>query len=82
MTGTSLVLKVYAWPKLVLEEPEAPEREVQGLAWAGQAGLLAPEVVAADVTGQVVDVPAVLMERVPGRAQASPPITKLAALSE
>ena len=70
----------YLWPKFRENEPEAPQREAEALAWARAAGLPVPEVIAADPTGAVAGVPALLLELVPGRAQSSPPIQALAEL--
>lgn len=73
-----MVLRAYAWPGFLLDEPDAPQREVDALGWASRAGLPAPAVIAFDPTGADVGVPAVLMERLSGRAQTRPPTARLA----
>jgi Ser/Thr protein kinase RdoA (MazF antagonist) len=81
--GTTLILRRYAWAKFLFDEPEAPAREVEALEYAHRHGLPAPSVIAADPAGSNVGdgVPVVLMERVPGRALASPDVRALAALA-
>ncbi|MDQ3895655.1 MAG: hypothetical protein M3326_00150, partial [Actinomycetota bacterium] len=51
--GASLVLRRYVWPGFLDEEPVAPRREVDALLLASGHQLAAPEVVAADITGDV-----------------------------
>ena len=81
--GTALVLRRYVWEKFRLEEPGAPAREVEALEYARRHGLVVPAVIAADPHGADVGdgIPALLMARVPGRAQASPDVHALAALA-
>ncbi|HET6664900.1 MAG TPA: aminoglycoside phosphotransferase family protein [Acidimicrobiales bacterium] len=78
--GTRLVLRRYAWPGFLDDEPIAPRREVDALRFASAHGLSVPELVAADLTGGDIgdDVPALLMSFVPGRAVAGPDAGRLA----
>ncbi|MGH9224951.1 MAG: phosphotransferase family protein [Acidimicrobiales bacterium] len=78
--GRRLVLRRYAWPGFVEDDPAAPQRELDALAFARQSGLPVPAVVAADVAGTDVGdgVPAVLMSLVRGRAVAVPDVHRLA----
>jgi len=78
--GTSLVLRRYVWRGYVEAEPEAPAREVDALLYAHSHGLLVPEVLASDVTGELVgdDVPLVLMTMLEGSPIAVPDLAKLA----
>jgi Ser/Thr protein kinase RdoA (MazF antagonist) len=70
--GGSVVLRRYVWSRFLAAEPEAPEREVDALTYAQARGLPVPAVVAADPHGiEIGDgVPALLMARLPGRADA------------
>ena len=81
--GGTLVLRRYAWPGFLEDEPIAPQREVEALGLAAGQGLPAPAVVAADVTGSAVGdgVPVVLMTLLPGRAVAVPDPARLAAVA-
>lgn len=81
--GTALVLRRYVWKQFRVDEPEAPRREIEALDYARLHGLLVPAVVAADPEGAEVGdgVPALLMARVPGRAQSEPDVRALAALA-
>ena len=81
--GASVVLRRYVWEKFRAEEPEAPIREVTGLEYARQHRLLVPAIIAADPWGTDVGdgIPALLMGRVPGRAQPAPDVRVLAALA-
>lgn len=81
--GQRLVLRRYVWRWVLLDEPIAPQREVDAIRFAGARGLPVPEVVAADVTGRAVGdgVPALLMTLVPGRAIAVPDLDRLAELA-
>ncbi len=81
--GTVLVLRRYVWEKFRIEEPEAPAREVEALEYASRHGLVVPAVIAADPDGAEVGdgIPALLMARVPGRAQPAPDVHALAALA-
>lgn len=78
--GRRLVLRRYAWPGYLADDPEASRREVDALGFAGQRGLPVPKVVAADVTGGDVGdgVPALLMSMLSGRALAVPHVRRLA----
>ena len=78
--GTSLVLRRYVWRGYVEAEPEAPAREVDALLHARSHGLLVPEVLASDVTGEMVgdDVPLILMTMLEGSPFARPDLEKLA----
>jgi aminoglycoside phosphotransferase (APT) family kinase protein len=73
--GRRFVLRRYVWPGFLLDEPIAPQREVDALRFASRAGLPAPDVVAAALTAPV---PAILMTFLPGRAVAVPDLTALA----
>jgi len=81
--GTALVLRRYVWEKFRAEEPEAPAREEEALEYARRQRLLVPAVIAADPDGADVGdgIPALLMVRVPGRAQTAPDVRALAALA-
>ena len=75
-----LVLRRYAWPGFLEDEPMAPRREVDALHFAVGQGLAAPSVIAADVDGAEVEdgVPLLLMERLPGKAVGDPDVWRLA----
>lgn len=79
--GVAVVLRSYVWPGFLAEEPDAPQREVDALRWARRAGLPAPEVIGFDPTGTASGVPALVMERLPGRAIGGPPVERLAELA-
>lgn len=81
--GRSLVLRRYVWDEFRTGEPDAPAREVEALDHARRHGLPAPVVVAADPDGTDVGdgIPALLMARLPGRAQAAPDVRVLAVLA-
>ena len=78
--GSRLVLRRYVWPGFLDDEPDAPAREVDALAFAAIHHLPAPIVVAADLTGGDTGegLPALLMSHVPGRAEANPDMAVLA----
>lgn len=78
--GAVLVLRRYVWRHYLENEPEAPQRELDALAFAGTHGLVAPEPIAADTTGAAVGdgIPVILMSRLPGRALVEPPVDDLA----
>ena len=80
--GRNLVVRQYAWAWVLVDEPEAPTQELEALVYGAEHGLPVPAVVAADLSGEEVGdgVPVLLMERLRGRAVASPDITKLARL--
>lgn len=75
-----VVLRRYAWPGFLEDEPIAVQREVDALVFARSNGLPAPELLAADVDGRNVGdgVPVVLMERLPGRPSRNVDILALA----
>jgi len=79
-SGEVAVLRRYAWAQMLVEEPEAPVREIAALEFARRHGLPVPAVLAADPSGHVIGdgVPALLMTRVPGHARAAPDVRKLA----
>jgi Ser/Thr protein kinase RdoA (MazF antagonist) len=81
--GRRLVLRRYVWQQFLVEEPEAPVREVAALDHATRHRLPVPAAVAADTTGEDVGdgVPAILMSRIGGRAQPSPDVAHLAGLA-
>lgn len=81
--GEVTVLRRYAWPKVVKEEPEAPAREIDALQFAHAHGLPVPAIVAADPDGAEIGdgVPALLMTRVAGKAHAAPDVRKLAVVA-
>ena len=74
--GRRLVLRQYRWRQFLVDEPDAPRREVAALRLAWRAGLPVPEVVASAVVGGV---PVLLMSWLPGRAVGSPDAGSLAA---
>ncbi len=78
--GRRAVLRRYAWPGFLEDEPVAAERELAALRFASAAGLPVPHVLAADVTGDEVGdgVPAILMSFVAGTAVAVPDLRRLA----
>lgn len=78
--GRVVVLRRYVWRGFVEDEPEAPRRERDALRYARRHGLLVPEVLAADDTGQEVGdgVPVILMTRLAGRPLADPDPRRLA----
>ena len=53
-------------------EPEAPAREALALNIADRVDVSTPELIAADLTGVTTDVPALLLSRLPGRANLQP----------
>jgi aminoglycoside phosphotransferase (APT) family kinase protein len=73
--GRRVVLRRYVWPGYIEAEPAAARREVDALRFAAGHGLPVPLVIAADVDG---DVPALLMSFLPGRAEATPDLARLA----
>jgi aminoglycoside phosphotransferase (APT) family kinase protein len=81
--GNVLVLRRYVWEGFRAEEPEAPAREVEALEYAGRHDLPVPGVIATDPHGADIGdgVPALLMARVPGRAQPAPNASALAAMA-
>ncbi|MBV9953028.1 MAG: aminoglycoside phosphotransferase family protein [Acidimicrobiia bacterium] len=81
--GDRLVLRRYAWPGFLAEEPDAPRREIDALRYAAAHDLPVPEIVGADVGGHEVGdgVPTLLMTFLPGRARATPDVADLAAVA-
>jgi aminoglycoside phosphotransferase (APT) family kinase protein len=78
--GGRAVLRRYAWPGFLLDEPLAAEREVAALRFASAVALPVPHVLAADVTGDEIGdgVPAILMTFLAGAAVAVPDLQRLA----
>lgn len=78
--GRRVVLRRYVWPGFLDDEPIAPAREVDALRFASAAGLAAPDLLAADVTGNEIGdgIPALVMSLLPGRAVAVPDLHRLA----
>jgi aminoglycoside phosphotransferase (APT) family kinase protein len=78
--GTRLVLRRYVWPYIMEEEPDVPPREVDALRFAAAHGLAAPEVIAADPTGEEIGdgVAVLLMTFLPGQAVGVPDLHRLA----
>jgi aminoglycoside phosphotransferase (APT) family kinase protein len=78
--GRRLVVRRYAWPGFLDAEPVAPQRELDGLAFALAADLRVPEVIAADITGEQVGdgIPVLLMTFIAGRALPDPDPFRLA----
>jgi Ser/Thr protein kinase RdoA (MazF antagonist) len=81
--GRPVVLRRYVWPGFLLDEPDAPVREVEALRFASAHGLPAPAVLAADPDGAAVGdgVAALVMTFVSGRAMAVPDLRRLAELA-
>jgi Ser/Thr protein kinase RdoA (MazF antagonist) len=77
---TRVVLRRWTWRWVLEDEPVVARRELDALTLAATAGLPAPRVVAADVSGEQVGdgVPATLMTWLPGRAVAVPDLARLA----
>jgi Ser/Thr protein kinase RdoA (MazF antagonist) len=78
--GRRVVLRRYVWPGFLATEPDAPQREVDGLRFAAANHLPVPEVLAADLDGVVVGdaVPTMIMSMVPGTPVAVPDAHDLA----
>lgn len=78
--GRRVVLRRYAWPGFLDDEPLAPRREVDALEFAGRHGLAAPQLLASDLAGdETADgVPVLLMAHLPGRPVAVPDLRLLA----
>lgn len=78
--GRCVVLRRYVWPGFLATEPDAPQREVDGLRFAAMNKLPVPEVLAADFNGIVVgdNVPTMVMSLVPGAPVAVPDPHQLA----
>jgi aminoglycoside phosphotransferase (APT) family kinase protein len=64
-----LVLRRYAFPEVLLSEPDAVRREATVLATTEGTAVRAPRVVAIDPDATSCDVPALLMTRLPGRTR-------------
>ena len=75
-----LVVRRYAWPFVLEDEPLITRREVAALDWCMAAGLPAPRIVAVDLDGSAVGdgVPVLLMTRVPGRSVLGAPEAPMA----
>lgn len=78
--GRRVVLRRYAWPGFLEDEPIAVRREIDALDFARSKGLPAPKLLAVDVDGRSVGdgVPVVVMERLPGRPSRSVDVLNLA----
>jgi aminoglycoside phosphotransferase (APT) family kinase protein len=68
-----VVLRRYVRPKLNVEEPDIAEREARALRFATSLEVATPRLLALDPTGVNAGVPAVLMSRLVGRVDWSPP---------
>lgn len=81
--GTSVVLRRYVWPAVLDDDPVAPRREADALVFGAAAGLPAPGLVAADLSGEDVGdgIPALVTVFLPGRAVAVPDLDRLAELA-
>lgn len=71
-TRHELVLRRYVLAEWLAAEPDLAEHEARVLKLLGTAGLAAPRLVAVDACGDQVDVPAVLMTRLPGSVERGP----------
>jgi RimJ/RimL family protein N-acetyltransferase/aminoglycoside phosphotransferase (APT) family kinase protein len=82
-SGARVVLRRYAWPGFLEDEPTAPRREADALELASARGLPAPALLAADLAGQETrdGVPAILMTLRPGAPYAVPDLRRLAQLA-
>jgi aminoglycoside phosphotransferase (APT) family kinase protein len=80
---TSVVLRRYVWPFVLDDDPLTPVREADALVFTATAGLPAPGLIAADVSGAEVGdgVPTLLMVFIPGRPVAVPDPYRLAELA-
>ena len=67
-----LVLRLFTNAEWVAEDPDVAAHEAAGLREATAAGIVAPDLVAVDETGEFCGVPALLMTRVPGRVDLLP----------
>jgi Ser/Thr protein kinase RdoA (MazF antagonist) len=78
-----LVLRRYVLRRVTDEEPEAPAREIAGMARARAHGVPAPDVLAVDLDGVAIGdgIPAVLMSQLPGRSEAVPDVARLAEIA-
>jgi len=68
----TVVLRRYVIPALNEEEPDIAEREAHVLQLLERTETPAPRLLAADVTGERVGTPTILMSRLPGRLDWSP----------
>jgi len=68
-----VVLRRYVRPEVNLEEPEIARWEARALRFVAAVELPTPTLLAVDATGTAAGVPAVLMSRLPGRVEWSPP---------
>jgi len=67
-----VVLRRFVRADWVAREPEVPAQEALALRIAARADVATPELIASDVTGEVTDVPALLISRLPGRGNLRP----------
>jgi len=81
-SGASLVVRRYLWPGFLADEPIAPRREANALAFACSRGLPVPELAAVDLDGSEIGdgVPTLLMTYLPGWPVAAPDPMALAEL--
>ncbi|MEU4768119.1 aminoglycoside phosphotransferase family protein [Actinosynnema sp. NPDC023794] len=73
-----LVLRRYVRPEYLASEGDPPGYETNALRLLDGGPVPAPRLVAADVTGDECDVPAVLMTLLPGEPRKPPPAAELA----
>ena len=67
-----VVLRRFVRADWLAQEPDAPANEALALGIAARADITTPELIAADLTGVTTDVPALLLSRLPGRADLQP----------
>lgn len=70
--NTEVVLRLFTNQAWLAEAPHIARQEADNLRVAVSAGLVAPQVLAWDETGDQAGVPAILMTRVPGRVDLHP----------
>ena len=67
-----VVLRRYVREDWLAREPDAPAKEALALEIAARGLVPSPELIAADLTGEATDVPALLITRLPGRPDLEP----------
>ena len=67
-----VVLRRFVRADWLAQEPDAPANEALALGIAARADITTPELIAADLTRVTTDVPALLLSRLPGRANLQP----------
>jgi aminoglycoside phosphotransferase (APT) family kinase protein len=72
-SGPELVLRLYTKAEWLAEEPDVPLHEAANLRKLVSSGLPVPKLVALDPDGSRCGVPALLMTRLPGRIELTPP---------